>query len=448
LNARGQRYTAIAIVLHWAIAVAVAGMIPLGWWMGEALESPNTQAQAIAAFQLHKSLGLTILALSLVRLAWRFMNPAPPLPAAMKPWERLLAAGVHWAFYAIIIVLPLSGWLYVSTAWSIHDQRSLDVPTLYFGLFHVPHLFGLAGLDPSARAAFAGIFEFIHSKLAWGVIGLAALHAAAALKHQLVDQDGVLARMVPGLPTRDEAPPATPGRAFVLACGFAAIAFAAAGAVWLFENPPTGAGAAPASVVHSHGDDHEHAAGEAADTDEHVPAVTPHAANEQSVPTWQVVSGASSIVFTGIQAGVPFEGRFGAWRADIRFDPNNLDQSSAVVIIDTGSASDGVPLHDQSLPGTEWFDVANHPTATFRTTSIHAHGAGAYEAHARLTIKGRPIDLTLPFTVQVDGDRAVMNGTATISRLDADLGMASDPNAEFVSLDIGVRVHVEATRAR
>ena len=87
-----QRYTAVAIVLHWAIALAIFGMIALGWWMGDALEDSATQAQAIAAFQLHKSIGLSVLVLSLARLGWRLINPPPPLPAGMKAWER---AGRH-----------------------------------------------------------------------------------------------------------------------------------------------------------------------------------------------------------------------------------------------------------------------------------------------------------------------------------------------------------------
>lgn len=457
MSAAAQRYTVVAIILHWAIAVAILGMIPLGWWMGEALEQPATQAQAIAAFQLHKSIGLTVLALSVIRLAWRLMNPAPPLPEGMKPWERLLAKAVHWAFYGIIVFMPLTGWLYVSTAWSVHDHRALDVPTLYFGLFRVPHILGLAGMSEDVRAALAAIFEFSHSKLAWGAIGLAVLHVAAALKHQFVDKDGLLGRMIPGL---GEAAPPAPERAIALAAGFIAIAIAGAAAAWAFGHPPTGTGAAPASVVHSHGDEHaavepdsaqqESApvAAHAENDHEHAPAVAASAPPTTGAPpSWQVIRSASSIVFTGVHAGVPFLGRFSSWRADIRFDPANLAQSSAVVTVDTGSAADGVPLHDQSLPGEEWFDVANHPTATFRANSFRTRGAGAYEARGTLTIKDHAIELALPFTLTITGDRAVMDGTARIERRDADLGMTSDPDAQYVSQAIGVRAHVEATRA-
>lgn len=447
------RYTAVAIVLHWAVAIAILGMIPLGWWMGDALEVRATQAQAIAAFQLHKSIGLTVLLLSVARLVWRLMNPPPPLPEGMKPRERLAATATHWAFYFIIIAMPLTGWLYVSTGWSAHDDRPLEVPTLFFGLFQVPHLFGLSHMAEATRAALAGVFENAHSKMAWGVIGLAALHVAAALKHHLVDKDDVLARMVPGLAKLSAAAPA---RTYALATGFTAIAIAAGAALWAFQNPPTGSASAPAAVVHTHeGGEHsddardEHAeSGAPASNDAAVPAQPPPAAVAGAPPSWTVTQAASSIRYGGTHAGVAFEGRFASWRADIRFDPDNLEQSSAIVTINTGSASDGVPLHDQSLPSAEWFDVANHPTATFRTNSIRARGGNAYEARGTLTIKGRALDARLPFTLAITADHAVMDGTLSIDRGDANLGMASDPDAEYVSRQISVRVHVEAQRAR
>jgi cytochrome b561 len=233
--------------------------------------------------------------------------------------------------------------------------------------------------------------------------------------------------------------------------GFAAIVVSAAAGIWVFVNPPAGAPPPPSSVQSR--DDGEGAlpvedtleerAGVGSANDNHA---TPSASGEPRA--WIVARGASNIAFTGEHAGVPFEGSFSSWRADIRFDPANLAQSSATVTIETASAADGVPLHNQSLPGAEWFDAANHPTATFRTNSLRARGDGAYEARGTLTIKGRAIETRLPFTLRIDGDRAVMDGTATIDRREADLGMESDPDAEYVSREIGVRVHVEAMRAR
>ena len=93
MSATAQRYTAVAIVLHWAIAFAVVFMIPLGFWMHEQAEHGDAATGLFRAYQLHKSIGLTVLALSLVRLGWRLTNPPPPLPAHMPRWETLRRQG-------------------------------------------------------------------------------------------------------------------------------------------------------------------------------------------------------------------------------------------------------------------------------------------------------------------------------------------------------------------
>ncbi|MGH6949533.1 MAG: cytochrome b, partial [Vitreimonas sp.] len=138
-----QRYTAVAVVLHWAIASAIGLMIPLGFWMHDQSEHGASGDGLFRAYQLHKSIGLTVLALSLVRLGWRLMHPPPPLPQHMPAWERFAAKATHWGFYVLMIALPLSGWTYVSAGWSIHDDEPLLITTRWFGLFVVPHLFGL-----------------------------------------------------------------------------------------------------------------------------------------------------------------------------------------------------------------------------------------------------------------------------------------------------------------
>jgi polyisoprenoid-binding protein YceI len=371
----------------------------------------------------------------------------------MPAWEARAAKFTHWAFYVLIILMPLTGWLFVSTAWSPHDERALNVPTIFFGLFQAPHLFGLAHLADGTRAGLAAVLETIHSKLAWGAIVLLVLHVGAALKHHFLDKDEVLTQMVPGLkPPNGEAPPASPGRAPALIAGFAAILIATASALYVFANP----GGAPTTEIEAP------LSGNGVDTGLGPPpgpetspaeqqtetlATTPAPAADAAPPSWRVDQGASSIRFSGTHAGVNFNGAFARWSADIRFDPNNLDDSTATVTIQTGSAADGVPLHDQSMPEAEWFDVANHPTATFRTTRIRERGAGRYEADGTLTLKGRGLNIDMPFTLRIDGNRAVMDGNIEIDRRDANLGMESDPDAEYVSREIGVRVHVEATRS-
>jgi cytochrome b561 len=176
------------MTLHWLIALAIFGLIAAGVWMTDAIREPATQMQAYKIYQLHKSLGLTVLVLSVLRLLWRLLRGAPLLPAGMKPWERMLAKFSHWAFYALMIGVPLIGWAMVSAS-------PLGLPTIVFGLFEWPHIAPLANAEN--KAALEGVFKEAHEIAALGMGALALLHVAAALKHHFVDRDTVLLRMLP-----------------------------------------------------------------------------------------------------------------------------------------------------------------------------------------------------------------------------------------------------------
>jgi cytochrome b561/polyisoprenoid-binding protein YceI len=385
------RHTAIAIVLHWAIAAAIVVNLGLGWWMHEAIEDADWAAQAIAAFQLHKSIGLTILVLSLARLGWRLVSTPPPLPAAMQAWERLAARSVHWAFYALMVAVPLSGWLYASVQW--REDTPLAVPTLWFGQFEVPHLFGLDEQPARMRHRLADGFEDAHEWLAWAMAGLLALHVAAALKHRFLDRDGVLASMAP--------------RAGIVIAALTLAALAAAA----FLPPRAGRGAA----------------------------------DIRGVPGGWVVDPASEIAFAGKHAGVPFRGRFDRWQADLRFNPVGPSVITVAAVIETASATDGVALHDQTLPMPEWFDVERHPEARFAATRIAPKPRGGHTVEGALTLKDRVIPVP-PLDLVVDGDTMRITGRFQIDRADANLGMESDPSGEYVSRRIDVEVRVLARR--
>lgn len=427
-----QRYTAVAIVLHWAIAAAIIGNLLLGWWMQGAIEIQQSQARAIAAFQLHKSIGLTILVLSVFRLVWRWLHQPPPLPVGMPAWERFAAKATHWILYALMIGIPLSGWLYVSTQW--RGQAPLNIPTLWFGLFEIPHLFGLNDATRQLRETLAGVTLDAHVFLGWGAVALLVLHVAAALKHHLVDRDEVLGHMIPALQVRAEAAPVPQDRrrAAILAGGFAAIAIAAIFTTITLVRTPSGAGESSDEALSNQG---------AAASEAHAtrPAI------RSAKGGWVIDPGRSEIAFSGVHAGVAFRGRFTRWSADIRLDPADVAQSHIAATIETASATDGVPLHDETLPQGEWFDTANHPVATYRITSIGQGDGHRYEIDGVLTIKRQDLVLS-PLTLEIDGDRATLSGRVKIDRRDADLGMESDPDAAWVSREIIVDVRVTAAR--
>ena len=172
------RYSRVAIALHWIIAVLVLSTIPLGWF-GASSESDAAQT----ATNVHKSIGIAILAFTLVRVGWRLTHRPPALPQTMAPALQRIAKATHVLFYALLLILPLSGWWMSSAVPKRHPFG--------FGLFDVPFL-------PVPRGfASAGPAHFVHTILAFLMIGLAALHIAAALKHRLIDRDDILSRMLP-----------------------------------------------------------------------------------------------------------------------------------------------------------------------------------------------------------------------------------------------------------
>jgi cytochrome b561 len=169
------RYSAVARWLHWIVAALIVWQLVSG--IGhEAL--PREQRGAVMG--LHFSAGITILFLTVLRLAWRIGHRPPPLPAVMKPWQIGLAHGTHWLFYLLMLLLPLSGWIMVSPA---------PFPILWFGLFELPK-FGVTRED-----AIAGIAGGAHGAMGFLMLALFLLHVGAALWHQFSLRDNLLARM-------------------------------------------------------------------------------------------------------------------------------------------------------------------------------------------------------------------------------------------------------------
>ncbi|MEW5881373.1 MAG: cytochrome b [Pseudomonadota bacterium] len=170
-------YGIVARSLHWLIAALVLVQLALGLY---AANLPVSLAR-LQWLTRHKSVGLAILALMLLRLAWRLLDPPPPLPAFMPVWERRAALATHRLLYALLVLAPFAGWLYASAA---------GLSINWFGLFQVPDLV------PKDRAL-AAVFRAAHVGLVAALSVLIALHIAAALRHALVLRDGVFDRMLP-----------------------------------------------------------------------------------------------------------------------------------------------------------------------------------------------------------------------------------------------------------
>ncbi|MXN67252.1 cytochrome b [Stappia sp. GBMRC 2046] len=176
-------YGAVAIAFHWTMAVLLLVLVGLGLYM-TGLE--QNDPSLFPLYQLHKSLGLAALALAVLRLGWRTVNPSPRLPQTMPRLEKAAAHLGHAGLYALMLAIPLSGWLMVSASpWGI--------PTVFFNLFNVPHLPVPDALGEKAAAE--ALLKEVHEVLGWFLIVLVGLHAAAALKHHFISRDTVLRRM-------------------------------------------------------------------------------------------------------------------------------------------------------------------------------------------------------------------------------------------------------------
>lgn len=170
-------YHPIAKALHWVMALAIFGLLALGFVMSDMPLSP----EKLQYFSWHKWAGVSIFLLVWVRLAWRLLNPPPAYASSMPRLLQMLAHAGHFALYALMIVIPLSGWLMSSAK---------GVQTVWFGVLPIPDLL-------SRDKELGHLLEEIHSLLNWGLVALILGHVGAALKHHFIDRDDILTRMLP-----------------------------------------------------------------------------------------------------------------------------------------------------------------------------------------------------------------------------------------------------------
>jgi len=173
-----SRYTGTARALHWLAALLIFCGFGLGLFMTGLEFSPAK----FRYYAWHKWIGITVFLLTAARLAWRAGHPAPPLPPAMPSWQVRASHASHAALYALMLAIPLSGWVYSS---------STGVSVVYLGLVPLPDLV------PKDREV-AKTLLLVHRSLNYLLAAMVTIHVAAALKHQFVDRDGVLDRMLPG----------------------------------------------------------------------------------------------------------------------------------------------------------------------------------------------------------------------------------------------------------
>ena len=171
------RYSGVAIGLHWLIGLMILISFSVGLYMVDLSLSPFK----LRLYSWHKWAGVTIFMLVLIRCLWRITHAAPMLPADMPRWQRIAADASHFALYALMIAIPLSGWLMSSAK---------GFQTVYFGVLPIPDLL-------QKNKELGETLALVHQSLNFTMIGIVILHAAAALKHHFIDQDDILRRMLP-----------------------------------------------------------------------------------------------------------------------------------------------------------------------------------------------------------------------------------------------------------
>lgn len=392
-----QRYSKAAIALHWSIAAALAFQLVLGWRLSGI--APGTTQ--FVTYQLHKSIGIAILLLTLFRVAIRITLPRPE-PLTDTRILAFAAKATHRLLYALMLLGPLSGWALVSTS-------KFQVPTLLFGAVVWPHLPIPHGLN--------GIAVDTHRLAAYLLAGLIVLHVAGAIRHQFYKREDLLARMIPGL---------APGLALAGALGIMALASAAPfmlveqKAVVRPQRPM------PSVPVKAAVSSPRSASAQMSATKPDISEPEPLAdAAPRPLSQWRVV-GPGKLGFVAVWNSTAINGSFLRWKSDISYSPDDLPNSAIAVTVDLASAVTGDAQRDEMLQGPDYFDVSAHPHAVFRATGFRPQGRDLYEARGTLDLNGYRHPVTLRFTLRQNGDTARAQGRADIDRNLFSVGSATD----------------------
>ena len=385
LEAAQRRYSGGAILLHWTIALALGFQLALGFSM------PKDES-GFALYQLHKSVGITILLLSLARLAWRLTHRPPP--AVEGGFQGFLAKSVHTLLYVFMIGMPLTGWAVVSTS-------PIEVPTVFWGAIPWPHL--------PLPGSLNGAAEETHELLAWIGLALIVLHVAGALRHQFLLKDGLLRRMGPG---------GSAWAAGLLALAVIAVYFATGMKI---AGDVVAAGGYDA--VQEQAPERARVPLEAAPSA--TPTATPTPAAEETAaaaedeagppPVWTIQPG-GRLGFAVTGGSETYRGAFSDWSGTIRFDPDAPESADLRITVRLASASLGDATLDASLHEPAFFGSSANPTATWRSTSVTRTGPGRYSAQGTLSLKGASRPQAVNFTLSGTGLRRRVEGTASIDR--------------------------------
>ncbi len=389
-----QAFGYITKWLHWLSALIVLGLLLLGFWMTTLPYTPFK----LEIYALHKSFGITIIALTLIRASWKIYNaPPPPLQTHTKT-ERIAAKTIHRVLYISLLAMPISGWVMSSSG---------NFPNNFFGLWDLPNI------APKNEEIFE-ISKQVHELIAYILIASIALHIIGAIKHHIIDKDTTLKRMGGNLTLA--------GSGLLILLG--ALSFTTT---------------APQETKHS---------------------PQPNAAPLQetttapnSLPQWTIDPENSSINFTYNQYGQNITGSFSTWSGEIYFDSKALNKSSAHIRINTDSIKTGSTDRDQQARNAQWFNTQKHPHAIFKSESFEKTKPNHYRIKGHLTLRGIKLPVEFPFTLDITnapetGQQATMRANLILNRLDYGIGQDqwSAPQDIKNPVEININLNAKTTR--
>lgn len=417
-------YNRYSRYLHWLIAGLIIFMIILGW------RNEEHDSFRLSRISIHKSVGILILLLSFLRVAVRLMYKAPPDPP-MPKWQLWAAKTLHVGFYVVMIAMPLTGWLMVSTS-----VRPIPVLGAISSTLAWPHL-----PVPQSHDVHE-IFEFLHKLIAKILIyGMIPLHVLAALKHQFVDKDTVVEHMVPGLKPR----PILNWR-WLLPIGVVTAAIALG--YGIYRGTPEKGGEGPHGDATASMDAMASETNVSASTSASISAPSSVATSSNAAATaWTVDRASTKINFSASFQGEAVNGGFSRYTADIAFSPDALDASHVKVTIDLASVASGDKDRDDSLKSDSFFNIAAFPKAVFEAKSFTRKDATHFVAHGRLTMHGvtRPQDL--PFTLAIKDRIANMTAATSLDRTAFGVGSGDFSGTDIVPAKVGVNISLRAKAA-
>jgi cytochrome b561/polyisoprenoid-binding protein YceI len=373
-------YSGTAKLLHWLIAAFVVALLGVGL----AMTRIGDLQLKYELYQLHKSMGVTVLGLMILRVAWRLAAKPPAPPPHMPAWERGAALSTHALLYLLLLAMPLTGWATVSAA-----LPPFNFPTLLYTRIPWPHIPFIEQLTLDEKKTVEPLLKNVHAALGWTLLVLAGLHIAAALRHGFILKDGIMLRMLPRVLNLS--------RKLILPFACALLV----------------AGAA-----------------------------LPVAAQE-----WSIDKSLSKISFEASAAGQAVTGEVKQYQAEIHFDPEDPDSAEISVAIDMNNVTSGQAQVDSALLGKEWFDTQTYPTAGFRARSVKAGRAeGDYVIEATITIKDVSKDVTLPFRLAVNQGEATVKGETAIKRSEFGIGPAGPVSGMAIGDVVKLRFDLAAKR--